>query len=87
MLEQQAEGVEISDCGIVKLAADIPPELIEARLHIESCGVVECSEEQEDAAGMVSKDVGKIGGKGMDLFGIGAAMSGTKVINAAEYVL
>ena len=36
---------------------------------------------------MVSKDVGKIGGKGMDLFGIGAAMSGTKVINAVEYVL
>ena len=87
MLEQQTEGVEISDCGIVKLAADIPPELIEARLHIESCGVVECSEEQEDAAGMVSKDVGKIGGKVTDLFGIGAALSGTRVINAAEYVL
>lgn len=98
MLEQQPMGIEVSDCAIVKIADDIPKELILERLHIEDCAVVKCSEEQEDALAMVCADVAQIGSpEGDDGMGIGEimknAMGGlkdvldTKVINAAEYVL
>lgn len=98
MLEQQPMGIDVSDCAIVKIADDIPKELIVQRLHIEDCGVVKCSEELEDAVTMICTDVGQIGGSdGDDGLGIGdimkTAMGGikgaleTKVINAADYVL
>lgn len=97
MLEQQPLGIEVCDCAVVKIADDIPKELIVERLHIEDCGVVRCSEELEDAVTMICTDVGSIGAEGEDDMGIGdvlkAAMGGikgvleTKVINAAEYVL
>ncbi len=98
MLEQQPLGVYVSDCAIVKIADDIPKELILHRLHIEDCAMVKCSEELEDAVTMVCADVAKIGGgEEADGMGVGdmlkAAMGGikgaleTKVINAADYVL
>lgn len=98
MLEQQPLGLYVSDCAIVKIADDIPKELILHRLHIEDCAMVKCSEELEDAVTMVCTDVAKIGGgEEGDGMGIGdmlkAAMGGikgaleTKVINAADYVL
>ena len=94
MLEQQPTGLEVSDCAIVKIAEDIPKELIVQRLHIEDCGVVKCSEEQEDAVTMICTDVGQIGGSAeADSTGIGDMMKGikgileTKMINAADYVL
>lgn len=94
MLEQQPTGLEVSDCAIVKIAEDIPKELIVQRLHIEDCGVVKCSEEQEDAVTMICTDVGQIGGSDeADSTGIGDMMKGikgileTKMINAADYVL
>lgn len=98
MLEQQPMGIDVSDCAIVKIADDIPKELIVQRLHIEDCGVVKCSEELEDAVTMICTNVGQIGGSdGDDGLGIGdimkTAMGGikgvleTKVINAADYVL
>lgn len=98
MLEQQPLGLYVSDCAIVKIADDIPKELILHRLHIEDCAMVKCSEELEDAVAMVCTDVAKIGGgEEGDGMGIGdmlkAAMGGikgaleTKVINAADYVL
>lgn len=97
MLEKQPQGIEVCDCAVVKIADDIPKELIVERLHIEDCGVVRCSEELEDAVTMICTDVGSIGAEGKDDMGIGdvlkAAMGGikgvleTKVINAAEYVL
>ena len=40
MLEQQPMGIDVCDCAIVKIAEDIPKELIVERLHIEDCGVV-----------------------------------------------
>ena len=96
MLEQQPMGIDVSDCAIVKIADDIPKELIVQRLHIEDCGIVKCSEEQEDAVTMICSDVGQIGGSDEDN-GIGdiikTAMGGikgvleTKIINAADYVL
>lgn len=98
MLEQQPLGIDVSDCAVVKIADDIPKELIVQRLHIEDCGVVRCSEELEDAVTMVCTDVGHIGSaEGEDSMGVGdmikTAMGGikgaleTKVINAADYVL
>ena len=98
MLEQQPLGIEVSDCAVVKIADDIPKELIVQRLHIEDCGVVQCSKELEDAVAMVCTDVGHVGGaEGDDSMGIGDmlknAMGGikgmldTKMINAADYVL
>ena len=94
MLEQQPTGLEVSDCAIVKIAEDIPKELIVQRLHIEDCGVVKCSEEQADAVTMICTDVGQIGGSDeADSTGIGDMMKGikgileTKMINAADYVL
>lgn len=97
MLEQQPLGIDVCDCAVVKIADDIPKELIVERLHIEDCGVVKCSEELEDAVTMICTDVGHIGAQGDDGMGIGdifkEAMGGikgvleTKVVNAAEYVL
>lgn len=98
MLEQQPMGIDVCDCAIVKIADDIPKELIAQRLHIEDCGVVKCSEELEDAVTMICTDVGQIGNSSEDDdTGIGdmmkTVMGGikgvleTKVINAAEYVL
>ncbi len=98
MLEQQPAGLTVVDCAVVKIADDIPKELITQRLRIEDCGVVKCSEELEDAVTMICTDVGQIGDtEGEDSMGIGAmlktAMGGimgaldTKVINAADYVL
>ena len=97
MLEQQPLGIDVCDCAVVKIADDIPMELITQRLHIEDCGVVKCCEELEDAVTMVCTDVGHIGAEGNDEQGVGDMIKGalggikgmldTKVINAAEYVL
>ena len=97
MLEKQPLGLFVSDCAVVKIADDIPKELIVERLHIEDCGVVKCSAEQEDAVIMICTDVGHVDAGGEDGMGIGDVLKNTmggirgaletKVINAAEYVL
>ena len=98
MLEQQPMGIDVCDCAVVKIADDIPKELIVERLHIEDCGVVRCCEELEDAVTMICTDCGAVGGaEGEDGMSIGDmikdALGGikgaldTKVINAADYVL
>lgn len=97
MLEHQPMGLYVSDCAVVKIADDIPKELIVQRLRIENCGVVKCCEELEDAVTMVCTDVGHIGAEGNDELGVGNmikdALGGiksvldTKVVNAADYVL
>lgn len=98
MLEQQPQGIDVCDCGIVKIAEDIPKELIVERLHIEDCGVVKCCEELEDAVSMICTDCGVVGSaEGEDGMGIKDMLKGafggikgvleTKIINAADYVL
>ena len=95
MLERQPLGIEVRDCGIVKLAREITGEQILQLLQVEDCGVVRCSEEQKDALEMVCQDVGEItcagdednpGLVGTILDAVRTAPD-TKVVRAAEYVL
>lgn len=96
MLEQQPKGLEISDCAVVKIAEDIPKELIAKSLRIRDCADVTCTPEQEDAVTMICEDVGNIGSKPTPE-GVGGLLGGvlkgiqgvldTKVVNAADYVL
>lgn len=100
MVEQQAKGLEISDCAMVKIAEDIPKELIVQKLTFRDCAIIKCTPEQEEAVNMVSEDVAMVGGaSGGDSLGdmVGNTLQSvfkgiqgaldTKVINAAEYVL
>ena len=64
MLEQQPQGIEVSDCATVKIADDIPKEWIVERLHVEDCATVQCSKEQEDAVSMICEDVAEIDSTG-----------------------
>ena len=96
MLEQQPKGLEVCDCAVVKIAEDIPKELIARSLHIRDCADVTCTPEQEDAVTMICEDVGNIGSKPTPE-GVGGLLGGvlkgiqgvldTKVVNAADYVL
>lgn len=94
LLERNPDGLQVSDCAIVKLAADIPPELIEERLTFADCGVVRCTEEQEGAVSLVSEDVGIIGQDGDEGPGFGSVgelirgslgIGDVKCVNAANY--
>ena len=98
MLEQQPLGIDVKDCGIVKISDDIPRELIVERLHLEDCGIIKCSKELEDAVSMVCEDTAHICTTDDDddmgignmiknaLGGINNALD-TKIINAADYIL
>ena len=87
MLEQQPAGIEVIDCAVVKIADDIPKELLAERLRIEDCGVVKCGEELEDTIAMVCENVGRIGGESDSVIAGLKDMMETKFINAAEYIL
>lgn len=87
MLEQQPAGIEVIDCAVVKIADDIPKELLAERLRIEDCGVVKCGEELEDTIAMVCENVGRIGGESDSVMAVLKDMTETKFINAAEYIL
>ena len=96
MLEQPPNGLEVCDCVVVKIAEDIPKELIARSLHIRDCADVTCTPEQEDAVTMICEDVGNIGSKPTPE-GVGGLLGGvlkgiqgvldTKVVNASDYVL
>ena len=97
MLEQEPEGLSVSDCMTVKLDEDIPGELILERLSISDCMKVTCTPDQEAALAAVCEDVMKIGGGDDGEGGIGDMVKGilggaremldTKMINAGDYVL
>lgn len=94
MLEQEKDGISVSDCMNVKLDEDIGSELILERLTISDCLNVKCSPEQEAAVGMVCADVMNVG-SGEDNTGIGGLIKdalgggilGNKVVNAGDYVM
>ena len=93
LLEKYPTGILVTDCVMVKLAADLTPEMILDRLSLADCVQVHCSEEQEAAVGAVAEDVVSINGAD-DAMGVGDMVTGSlglhpdlKVINAAEYVM
>lgn len=96
LLEQEPDGILVTDCMSAVLDEDIPSELIYERLTITDCMKVKCTPEQETAVGAVSSDVMTIGdnqeesGIGnmvKDALGMGKELLTTKIINAADYVL
>lgn len=98
MLDQETDGLSVSDCMKVKIDEDIPNELILERLSISDCMKVECTPEQEAALAAVCEDVMKIGkGGDEDEMGIRDMVKGalggakelldTKIVNAGDYVL
>lgn len=91
LLEAHPEGILVTDCAEVKVAKDVPPELIMERLSVSDCASVSCSEEQESALYLVCDDVASIGGENKGIFGmmdgILGDMKDKKVVNAAEYRL
>ena len=64
LLEKYPDGVQVTDCAMVRIAKDVAPELILERLSIADCAKVFCTEEQEAAVSAVSKDVAMIGSMG-----------------------
>ena len=94
LLEKYPDGVQVTDCAMVRIAKDVAPELILERLAIADCAKVFCTEEQEAAVSAVSKDVAMIGSMGdlgedvMDLVTGSLHLNpNLKVINAADYVM
>jgi hypothetical protein len=86
MLERCADGVTVTDCVDLRLAADIPPELILAQLELNDCVNVYCSPEQHSAVAQVSEDVFNI----LDSDAAAGNSSGAmdrKTINATHYKL
>ena len=94
LLEKYPDGVQVTDCAMVRIAKDVTPELILERLSISDCAKVFCTEEQEAAVSAVSKDVAMIGSMGDMGEDIVDMVTGSlhlnpnlKVINAADYVM
>ena len=98
LLEQCVDGLHIEDVMTVKVADDVPKELILERLTICDVMTVQCSEDQKDALTAVCEDVMTIGSsEGEDKMGIGdtikaalgaaADVLNTKVVNCSEYVM
>ena len=94
LLEKFSDGITVTDCALLSIAADVPVELILERLHVSDCGIVHCTPEQEAAVGAVCTDVGQVetGEKTGMAGGIwdmvkGTLTGDTKVVNAAEYVM
>lgn len=94
LLKKYPDGVQVTDCAMVRIAKDVAPELILERLSIADCAKVFCTEEQEAAVSAVSKDVAMIGSMGdlgedvMDLVTGSLHLNpNLKVINAADYVM
>ena len=94
LLEKYPDGVQVTDCAMVRIAKDVTPELILERLSIADCAKVFCTEEQEAAVSAVSKDVAMIGSMGdmgedmMDLVTGSLHLNpNLKVINASDYVM
>lgn len=97
MLEQEPDGISVSDCMTVNIDEDIPKELILQKLSIRDVMTVKCAPDQEDVLAAVCEDVLKIGEGGGEETGIGSmvkeALGGigdllnTKMVNASDYVM
>ncbi len=64
LLEQEADGIRVSDCVKVTLDEDIPNEMILQKLSLSDCVEIKCTPEQEAAVAVVAEDVAMIGAAG-----------------------
>lgn len=92
LLEKYPDGVVVSDCVMLRIAKDVPPELLLERLTVDSCAQVFCSPEQEAAVGAVSRNVATINCTDDTETAFADFMKGVfnpdvKLVNAAEYVM
>ena len=90
LLERNPGGILVSDCAAVKIAPEVPAELIEERLEIRDCASVSCTPEQESAVGLITEDCGEIRAGEPDKEDGGflrtlKAVVNTRMVNAAEY--
>jgi hypothetical protein len=93
MVTIQQDGITVTDCGMVNLNEDIPPEEIEEKLEFIDCGCIFCYPDQRSAVELVSEDVGRIDDSGrMGLSGMKEMAEGlhlfdkdTKVVNTVKY--
>ena len=98
LVEQEPEGISVSDCMKVTLDEDISCDLILEKLSFSDIMEIKCSAEQEAAVAAVSEDVLSIGeGGGDEDMGIGDMIKGalggakellnTKMVNTSDYVM
>jgi len=95
LLDQEPDGLYITDCMQVVLDPDIPSEMILEKLQISNCAKVACSEAQESAVTAIAKNVAKIGKDAEDedkmsmggMFGALKELADTRMINAESYVM
>lgn len=98
LVEQEPDGISVSDCMKVTLDEDIPNEMILEKLNFSDCMQIKCSADQEAAVAAVSEDVMTIGQGGVEGdMGIGDMIKGalggakellnTKMVNTADYVM
>ena len=97
IFKKYPKGVQVEDCGTVSLSKELNAEDIMEKLRIVDCGVVSCTEEQEEAVNMIADDVGIIKVSPQDqedenngtvdgMIGVFfGKMKDTQVINAADY--
>lgn len=92
MLEQNPDGISVTDCVNVTIAEDVPPELILERLELKECVNVSCFPEQRSFVEQVSDDVVNIDESGKGLKGILSnfisekeSLDNVKMINASSY--
>lgn len=65
LLEQEPDGISVSDCMKVTLDADIPNEMILEKLCISDCMEVKCTADQEVAVSAICEDVLSVGTGGV----------------------
>lgn len=84
MLEQETQGLLVTDCAMVKLDADIPAELILEKLQLVDCANIQCSPDQEGPVSLVCTDCATISTDGQEETPVEDDANTVK-INAANY--
>lgn len=86
LLDRCPGGVLISNCAMLKIAPDIPADIITEKLSVKDCGVIRCSPEQESAVSLAAEDCGQIRTDDNDADGDESENDGiVNTINASEY--
>lgn len=78
----------------MKIAEDVPPELILERLELRDCVSISCQPEQRSAVEQISEDVVNIDDSGKGIMGliknfipVDESPEDVKMINASTYTL